>query len=57
MMWFRAHDSEDISSDEWKLHPKHVFLLSWAGRPIYSRYDESNNNRYGNSTDSVSKLL
>ncbi|KAJ8259805.1 hypothetical protein GJAV_G00173640 [Gymnothorax javanicus] len=29
---------EDINSDAWRRHRKHVFVLSEAGKPIYSRY-------------------
>ncbi|XP_030231531.1 LOW QUALITY PROTEIN: vacuolar fusion protein MON1 homolog A [Gadus morhua] len=29
---------EDICSDGWRSHRKHVFVLSEAGKPIYSRY-------------------
>ena len=29
---------EDICSDGWRDHRKHVFVLSEAGKPIYSRY-------------------
>ena len=29
---------EDISSEAWRSHRKHVFVLSEAGKPIYSRY-------------------
>lgn len=29
---------EDISSDAWRSHRKHMFVLSEAGKPIYSRY-------------------
>jgi hypothetical protein len=27
---------------EWFAHEKHVFIFSWAGRPIYSRYGDEN---------------
>lgn len=27
-------------SEKWKNHKKHVFILSWAGRPIYTRYGD-----------------
>ncbi|KAL2091213.1 hypothetical protein ACEWY4_013476 [Coilia grayii] len=29
---------EDVTSDAWRAHRKHVFVLSEAGKPIYSRY-------------------
>ncbi|MED6275315.1 hypothetical protein CHARACLAT_025324 [Characodon lateralis] len=29
---------EDVSSEEWRSHKKHVFVLSEAGKPIYTRY-------------------
>ncbi|KAK0142876.1 Protein SAND [Merluccius polli] len=29
---------EDINSEGWRSHRKHVFVLSEAGKPIYSRY-------------------
>ncbi|KAM3878376.1 vacuolar fusion protein MON1 homolog A [Diretmus argenteus] len=29
---------EDVSSEAWRRHRKHVFVLSEAGKPIYSRY-------------------
>ncbi|XP_072102681.1 vacuolar fusion protein MON1 homolog B-like isoform X2 [Mobula birostris] len=29
---------EDIMADAWRAHRKHVFVLSEAGKPIYSRY-------------------
>jgi hypothetical protein len=32
--------SEDSTSATWKTHSKHVFVLSSAGRPIYSRYGD-----------------
>lgn len=38
-----SHGETDETSDKWKNHGKHVFILSWAGRPIYTRYgDEAN---------------
>jgi hypothetical protein len=36
----RAQDDEDPSQAEWRLHHKHVFVLSSAGKPIYSRYGD-----------------
>lgn len=29
---------EDVSSEAWRSHKKHVFVLSEAGKPIYTRY-------------------
>lgn len=29
---------EDISSEAWRSHKKHIFVLSEAGKPIYTRY-------------------
>jgi len=29
---------EDVSSEAWRSHRKHVFVLSDAGKPIYTRY-------------------
>ena len=38
----RNYSEEDPSSPGWALHKKHVFVLSSAGKPIFSRYgDES----------------
>ena len=38
----RRYDEEDPSAPSWALHKKHVFVLSSAGKPIFSRYgDES----------------
>ncbi len=31
-------ETEYVHSAEWKGHRKHVFILSQAGKPIYSRY-------------------
>ena len=33
----RRYAQEDIASEQWKSHQKHVFILSSAGKPIYSR--------------------
>ncbi|XP_012684824.2 vacuolar fusion protein MON1 homolog B [Clupea harengus] len=33
-----AHRDEDVTGDAWRAHRKHVFVLSEAGKPIYSRY-------------------
>ncbi|XP_013780978.1 vacuolar fusion protein MON1 homolog A-like [Limulus polyphemus] len=30
--------AEDIHNPEWKQHSKHIFILSEAGKPIYSRF-------------------
>ena len=38
----RKYDEEDPSHPSWALHKKHLFVLSSAGKPIFSRYgDES----------------
>ncbi|XP_072045856.1 protein SAND-like [Amphiura filiformis] len=34
----RFQMEEDIHSPEWRQHKKHVFILSEAGKPIYTRY-------------------
>ncbi|XP_063072084.1 vacuolar fusion protein MON1 homolog B [Engraulis encrasicolus] len=33
-----SHRDEDVTSEAWRAHRKHVFVLSEAGKPIYSRY-------------------
>uniref|UniRef100_A0A8D3AZC4 Vacuolar fusion protein MON1 homolog n=1 Tax=Scophthalmus maximus TaxID=52904 RepID=A0A8D3AZC4_SCOMX len=35
---FISHRDEDVTGDSWRQHRKHVFVLSEAGKPIYSRY-------------------
>ncbi|XP_019214793.1 vacuolar fusion protein MON1 homolog B isoform X1 [Oreochromis niloticus] len=35
---FTSHRDEDVTADSWRQHRKHVFVLSEAGKPIYSRY-------------------
>lgn len=35
---FQSHCDEDVTADSWRQHRKHVFVLSEAGKPIYSRY-------------------
>lgn len=35
---FMSHRDEDVTTDSWRRHRKHVFVLSEAGKPIYSRY-------------------
>lgn len=35
---FMSHRDEDVTGDSWRQHRKHVFVLSEAGKPIYSRY-------------------
>ena len=38
----KAYDLEDPDSPKWALHRKHFFILSSAGKPIFSRFgDES----------------
>lgn len=34
----RDSASEDVNNPEWAMHKKHVFILSEAGKPIYSRF-------------------
>ena len=34
----RKDSVEEVDDPNWKLHKKHVFVLSEAGKPIYSRY-------------------
>ncbi|KAH7286199.1 hypothetical protein KP509_33G062800 [Ceratopteris richardii] len=36
----KQHQSEDDSSESWRKHKKHFFILSHAGKPIYSRYGD-----------------
>ncbi|XP_006007695.1 vacuolar fusion protein MON1 homolog A [Latimeria chalumnae] len=31
-------EEEDVTAESWRSHRKHVFVLSEAGKPIYSRY-------------------
>lgn len=31
-------EDEDVTMDAWRMHRKHVFVLSEAGKPVYSRY-------------------
>ncbi|MBN3306715.1 MON1B protein, partial [Amia calva] len=33
-----THRDEDVTAESWRQHRKHVFVLSEAGKPIYSRY-------------------
>ncbi|XP_041743415.1 vacuolar fusion protein MON1 homolog B-like [Coregonus clupeaformis] len=33
-----SHREEDVTAESWRQHRKHVFVLSEAGKPIYSRY-------------------
>lgn len=30
-------DGEDVNHPAWRNHKKHVFILSEAGKPVYSR--------------------
>ena len=34
------HRAEDPNSDKWKQHKRHFFILSDAGKPIFSRYGD-----------------
>lgn len=36
----RKHLNEDFTQDAWRKHKKHMFMLSIAGKPIYSRYGD-----------------
>lgn len=36
----RRHHNEDISQEVWRRHRKHVFVVSIAGKPIYSRFGD-----------------
>ncbi|XP_053891824.1 vacuolar fusion protein MON1 homolog A isoform X1 [Malaclemys terrapin pileata] len=31
-------EDEDMTMETWRMHQKHVFVLSEAGKPVYSRY-------------------
>lgn len=33
-----SSQDEDVTAESWRKHRKHVFVLSEAGKPIYSRY-------------------
>lgn len=33
-----GNHEEEVMTDSWRGHRKHVFILSEAGKPIYSRY-------------------
>ncbi|KAJ8265065.1 hypothetical protein COCON_G00141640 [Conger conger] len=33
-----SNQDEDVTAESWRQHRKHVFVLSEAGKPIYSRY-------------------
>ena len=36
----RRHQDEDFTQKRWRKHNKHMFMLSIAGKPIYSRYGD-----------------
>lgn len=36
------HMEEDVTSDRWKRRSKHIFILSDAGKPIFTRYGNEN---------------
>lgn len=38
-----ANGSLDTSHPNWAKHAKHIFVLSSAGKPIYSRYGDEQN--------------
>ncbi|XP_060621725.2 vacuolar fusion protein MON1 homolog A isoform X2 [Anolis sagrei] len=33
-----GEEEEDVTMEAWRMHQKHVFVLSEAGKPVYSRY-------------------
>ena len=39
----RKHSREDNTMEVWRKHKKHVFVVSIAGKPIYSRYGDEQN--------------
>jgi len=39
---YHNHASEDFTTDQWKQHKKHFFILSETGRPIFTRYGNEN---------------
>ena len=43
MMMVRKHSNEDNTMEVWRRHKKHVFVVSIAGKPIYSRYGDEQN--------------
>lgn len=43
MMIGRKHSNEDNTMEVWRRHRKHVFVVSIAGKPIYSRYGDEQN--------------
>ena len=42
-MAVRKHSNEDNTMEVWRKHKKHVFVVSIAGKPIYSRYGDEQN--------------
>lgn len=36
----RKYDEEDLAAPSWALHKKHIFVISSAGKPIFSRYGD-----------------
>lgn len=39
---YLRHMQEDVSQEYWRLHSKHFFILSDAGKPIFTRYGNEN---------------
>lgn len=39
---YHKHLEEDYTTDQWKRHKKHFFILSETGRPIFTRYGNEN---------------
>jgi len=39
----RQNSVEDMNDPAWKRHKKHIFILSEAGKPIYTRYGNEEN--------------
>ncbi|KAF0975128.1 hypothetical protein FDP41_005881 [Naegleria fowleri] len=39
---YMKHSDEDQTQERWKQHQKHIFILSEAGKPIFSRYGDEN---------------
>ena len=39
---YMKHLEEDQTQEQWKRHQKHIFILSDAGKPIFTRYGDEN---------------
>lgn len=35
---YRKYENQDVTSEDWKRHYKHIFIMSKAGKPIFTRY-------------------